>query len=63
MSENQTDEQTVKSLAIDHYGKILFSTELLLQYADFEGLSITEAIRDIIKKVKKLKAELRAEQK
>ena len=63
MTEIQIDERTVKALVINHYNKILVSTELLLQYADFEGLSITEAIRDIMKKMKMLKADLGAEQK
>jgi len=63
MTEKQINERTVKTLALDHYRKILFSTGLLLQYADFEGLSITEAVRDIMKKIRKLEADLKTEQK
>jgi len=62
MTEIQVDERTVKTLALNHYNKILVSTELLLEYADQYGLSIVEAIRDIMEKAKKLKADLEVKQ-
>ena len=63
MTEIQIDERAVKALAINHYKGILVKTELLLQYADFEGLSIMEAVRDIMRKIRKLEADLKIEQK
>ena len=63
MTEIQIDERTVMTLALSHYNKILTSTELLLQYADSNAMSITEAIKHIMKVVKSLKAKLEAEQK
>jgi len=63
MSEIQIDERTAKVLAVSHYEEILVKTKLLLQYAEFEGLSVMEAIRDVMKKIKTLKAELETEQK
>ena len=63
MTEIQIDERTAKALAVSHYEEILVKTKLLLQYAEFEGLSVMEAIRDIMKKIRRLEADLKTEQK